>query len=393
MIAPRTCCQRFASALTVAGLALTLPLLAGCGAKEAPPAAPDPVPVTVAEVVARPMPVTIEAIGTVVAPQTVEVRSRVGGELVGVHFREGDDVQQGQPLFTIDRRPLEAALAEARAQLARDRALEHKAEQDVKRYADLVAKDFVTKEQYDQAKASAESLQATVTADEAVAHDAEVQLSYTTMSAPISGRTGSVLVHRGNLVKANDQPLVVIHQVAPIDVTFEVPQQSLNEVRRRAAGGTLDVVAVPPDAGTPPQHGRLVFIDNAVDSDTGTIQLKASFPNAVRELWPGQFVNVSLRLGTENGAIVAPSPAVQSGQEGDFVFVVKADHTVESRPVKVARTVDGEAVIAQGLAAGETVVTDGQLRLTAGMPITVKQPGGGAAAAATPPAALPAAQG
>ena len=364
---------RFEHALVAAAL------LAACGDGAPPPSSgPPPVPVTVATVEQRAMPVTVEAIGTVVAPETVEIRSRIGGELVGVHFREGQDVERGQLLFTIDSGPLEAALAEARARLARDRALAKKAQDDVARYRDLVAQDYVTREQFVAAEANAESLDATVQADEAAVKNAELQLGYTTIRSPLTGRTGNLLAHRGNMVKANDQTLVVIHQVEPIDVRFAVPQQNLPEVRRRSAAGALEVAAVPPGEAkhgepTPsvPQQGKLTFVDNAIDPDTGTIELKATFANDGRALWPGQFVEVSLRLATEPDAVVVPARAVQTGQAGDYVFVVQDDR-VESRPVRIDRHVGDRVVIADGLVSGETVVTDGQLRLVPGAAIVVK---------------------
>lgn len=357
-------------------LALAALLNVACGkGEEGPPQRP-PVPVTVAEVRRETAPLDLAAVGTVEARSTVEVRSRVGGEVMRVHFREGDEVKAGQPLFTIDPRPFQTALAQAQAQLERDSVMAENAAREAARYADLVKKDFVTREQHDRAQAEARALQAGLAADRAAVAEARLQLDYASIRAPISGRAGAVLVHAGNNVRANEQTLVVLHEMAPVDVRFPIPQQQLAEVRRRdaasgaTAGPGLEVLV---DEGEGARVGRLTFVDNSVDPATGTIQLKATFANADRALWPGQLVQVALRLGTEQ-AVVAPEGAVQSGQRGDYVFVVKPDQTVESRPVKVARSVGGRAVIAQGLAGGETVVTEGQLRLSPGAKVVVKQP-------------------
>lgn len=329
------------------------------------------VPVHVGRVTREAVPVEVHAIGTVTSRSTVEIKAQVGGEVTAVHFREGQDVTKGQPLFTIDPRPYQAAVQEAEARLARDRALAANAEGDVERYADLVEKDYVTREQYDQIRANAESQRATVKADEAALERARLELAWTALAAPVSGRTGKLLVHAGNVVKANDLPLVVIQQVEPVDVAFSVAQSYLDEVRARSAAGDLTATAAPP--GGAEHQGTLTFIDNAVDPATGTIALKATFPNRDRALWPGQFVNVTLDLAMEQDAVVAPAPAVQTGQEGDYVFVVKDDGTVESRSVEVSRTVGRRAVIAQGLSGGETVVTDGQLRLVPGARVEAQE--------------------
>jgi multidrug efflux system membrane fusion protein len=343
------------------------------------------VPVQVGRVTREAVPVEVHAIGTVTSRSTVEIKAQVGGEVTAVHFREGQDVTKGQPLFTIDPRPYQAAVQEAEARLARDRALAVKSEADVERYADLVEKDYVTREQYDQIRANAESQRATVKADEAALEQARLELGWTTLAAPVSGRTGKLLVHAGNVVKANDLPLVVIQQVEPVDVAFSVAQSYLDEVRARSAAGELTATAAPP--GGAAHDGALTFIDNAVDPATGTIALKATFPNRDRALWPGQFVNVTLDLAMEQDAVVAPAPAVQTGQEGAYVFVVQGDGTVESQSVEVSRTVGQKAVIAHGLSGGETVVTDGQLRLVPGAkvePQTAEAAGGPAAPAGQP---------
>lgn len=363
---------------------LLLTLLVACGREAdgrgqtgAPGAGGPPpgVPVRVAEVVREAVPVRLAAIGTVESPAAVSVRSRVGGAILRVHFREGEEVKKGQLLFEIDPQPYRVALAQAEAALERDRVRARNLEQDAARYADLVQKDYVTREQYEQLRTEAEAARATVAAEQAAVDDAKLRLGYCQIRAPITGRTGGVLLDAGNLVKADDEkPLVVLHQLEPIDVRFTVPQQYLAQVRRRAGEGTLETTAEIPDSGAPPVRGELSFIDNAVDMATGTIALKATFANHDRVLWPGQFVRVALDLAIEENAVVAPAEAVQTGQQGDYVFVVKDDASVESRPVEVARTAEGRAVIRQGLEPGETVVTDGQLRLVPGARVEIKQP-------------------
>lgn len=331
-------------------------------------------PVTVATAARKTMPLEIRAIGNVVASATVSVLARVGGALEEVHFREGAEVEKGQLLFVIDPRPYEVALKEAEAHLARDRALMERAEADLKRYAELVKQDFVTKEQYDQARASAASLKATVQADEAAVKNARLQLSFCTIYAPIGGRTGDLLVDVGNLIKAyDDHPMVVIYQIRPVEVSVAVPEEYLSRIRVSQASGPLKVRALsdPEKSGIVAQ-GRLVFVNNTVDTATGTILLKASFANEDESLWPGQFVNVALTLGEQADVVVIPSNAVQTGQQGPYVFVVKDDHTVESRAVVVSRALGEQTVIEEGVEPGETVVTDGQLRLAPGARVEIK---------------------
>ncbi len=376
--------RRIASPLLA--LPLLLGLAAGCsggqdGAGKAGPAVQAPaVPVTIGRVDREQVPVQVHGIGTVASRSTVQVKAQVGGEITEVHFREGEDVKKGQALFTIDPRPYRAAVQQAEAALARDRAMAENAARDVERYAGLVKKDYVTQEQYEQIRTDAASKKATVAADDAALDRAKLELSWTTITSPVTGRTGQLLVHGGNVIKANDLALVVIQQIEPVDVSFSVPQTFLDEIRARSAAGTLAVRATP--SGGEAHQGELSFIDNAVDPSTGTIQLKATFPNHDRALWPGQFANVTLDLATENDAVVAPAAAIQTGQQGDYVFVVGEDQTVSSRPVRVGRTIGDKAVIAEGLQPGETVVTDGQLRLAPGTRIEVKK-GAGAGAAST----------
>lgn len=333
-------------------------------------------PVTVAQVEQKPVPIEIRAIGTAEPTSTVAVRSQITGQLTAVHFTEGDDVKKGEVLFTLDRRPLEAALRQAQATLQKDLAQAANAKAQADRYRDLAQRGIATREQVETMGTAAAALDATVGADRAAVENAQVQLQYATIAAPISGRTGTLMVHAGNLVRANDTaPLVVINQLTPINVTFGVPEAQLANLKRFAAQRSLRVAAALPQDSAAPAMGRITFIDNAVDQTTGTIRIKGSFANTGRRLWPGQFVNILLTLTTDPAAIVVPSVAVQTGQQGTYVFVVKADHTVELRPVVVARTRDDASVIATGLRAGETVVTDGQLRLVPGARISEKPAG------------------
>lgn len=354
--------------LSAAGIAFS-----GCARRVAPPP-PEAVPVTAASVERKSVPVEVTAIGHVEAHSTVGVKSQVNGTLMSVGFREGQDVRQGDLLFRIDPRPFDAALAQARANLARDRAQARNAESEIGRYEALVQKDYVTREQYDQVKANAEALASTVQASEAAVENARLQLSWCTISAPISGRTGSLLLHAGNVVKANDdKPMVVINEVQPVYVTFASPESFLAELQGRPHRAPLSVKAAPPGDPSHPRTGELSFVDNAVDPTTGTITAKATFANTDASLWPGQYVNVTVVLKTEPDAVVVPSPAVQTGQSGSYVYVIKADSTVESRPISVERTQGPLSIVSKGLAAGEQVVTDGQLRLTPGVRVEVKK--------------------
>jgi multidrug efflux system membrane fusion protein len=362
-------CSLGAVALSALALAIAT---AGCGAAngDRPTGGPPAVPVTIATVQQKTMPYEDHAIGNVQAYSSVAIKARVGGELEAVHFREGDEVSKGQLLFTIDPRPSQAAVKQAEGVLARDQALLKKAEDDVTRYAGLVEKDFVTKEQFDQITATAASLRATVKSDEASLDNARLQLGYCTITAPISGRTGNLAVKAGNLIKADDtNGMVTINQDRPIYVQFSVPEQDLPEIRAHQRAGALKVEAIIRQDHAHNVEGALSFIDNAVDTTTGTIMLKATFPNQDGALWPGQFVDVLLYLGEQADAIVVPNEAVVAGQVGQYAFVVGADDTVESRTVKVDRVIAGETVVADGLKPGDRVVTDGQLRLAPGMKV------------------------
>lgn len=367
--------RRAPSRLLAAALCAAAMASASC-ARQARMPPREAVPVQVGTVARREMPIEVGAIGHVESVATVAVKAQVGGQITEVLFREGQDVKKGDRLLTIDPRPFESALVQAKANLERDRATARSAQEDVKRYADLVAKDYVTHQQFDQAKAAADAAEATVKADTAAVENARLQLEYCSVRSPIDGRTGSLLVQIGNVVKANDdRTLVQINQIRPILVSFAVPETHFGEITRRSRAGRLTVSATPQDGGAP-ARGELAFVDNAVNASTGTIQLKATCPNGDERLWPGQFVNVVLTLGTEPDVVVVPSQAVQTGQAGSYVFVVKSDLTVESRSVTIRRTQGPLAVVSKGLTGGERVVTDGQLRLSPGALVEVKPSGG-----------------
>ena len=336
-----------------------------------------PVPVTVAQVERKSMPITIQGIGTVIAASTVAVHAQITGEMTSVQFKEGEDVQEGQTLVTLDRRPLEAALAQAQAQLAKDKAQAVNARSQATRYQDLLTRGIATREQVDTAIAQAAALDATVLADEANVDNAKVQLQYATIKAPMTGRTGLLQVHPGNLVRANDtQAIVTINKITPVYVSFSIPEAQLPALKRyMAQSGTLPVAAAPPTDSARPSEGRLNFIDNAVDPATGTIKIKGTFPNDDRRLWPGQFVNVTVTLTQDKDAVVVPAAAVQNSQTGQYVYVVKPDKTAEMRTVKIARLAGDEMVIESGVTGGETVVTDGFLRLVPGSRVSVKGAG------------------
>jgi multidrug efflux system membrane fusion protein len=331
------------------------------------------VPVTAAPVVQTSIPLAVQGIGTVIAASTVTVRAQVTGELTAVHFIEGDEVTEGQVLVEIDRRPLEAALQQAQAALDRDIAMAANAKSQAVRYQDLLKRGIATKEQVDQIVANAAALDATVALDQANIENAKVQLQYATIRAPLSGKTGLLQVHPGNLVRATDTtPIVTINKITPVYVSFSVPEAMLPDLKRYMAKGKLAVTALPPNEVGAPAAGVINFIDNAVDPTTGQIKVKGTFPNTDRRLWPGQYVNVNVTLSTEPNAIVVPSLAVQTGQQGTYVFVVKPDQTVDLRSVVVERTSGEQSVIKSGLKPGETVVTDGQLRLNPGTKVSVK---------------------
>ena len=331
------------------------------------------VPVTVATVVQKSMPIEIRVIGSVEAYSVVSVHAQITGQLTAVNFKEGDDIKKGQLLFALDRRPLEAALMATEANLQRDIAQAANAKIIAQRYADLAARNIATTEQVETSRTAAAALDATVEADKAAVENAKVQLQYATIATPIDGRTGALMVHEGNLVRAADQaPMVVINQVAPIYVSFAIPESRLPELKRFLALGTLQVEAKPPDDENPSSHGHITFVDNSVDQTTGTIRIKATFTNEDHRLWPGQFVNVIVALTNDPTAVVVPTAAVQVGQQGQYAYVVKADKSVEYRAVAVERTAGLETIIKSGLKPAETVVTDGQLRIVAGSKVSIK---------------------
>jgi multidrug efflux system membrane fusion protein len=359
----------FLSNLLMLGIAVLM--LAGCSGNAENNHGPIAAPVKVNIALKKDVPVVLKAIGTVEPHNTVSVRARVAGEIKRIAFKEGQDVSQGDLLFTIDPRPYQAALEGALADLDRDNARLKSAKEDVRRYSELVKKDYVTSQAYDQTIANADALKGTVASDRAAVQSARVNLDYCTVRTPITGRTGNLLVKLGNVIKAEDQPVVTINQIMPINVSFSVPEEYLADIRRYAADGTLDVEAAFPDQKEPNFKGELSFINNTVDGSTGTILLKATFPNPDKALWPGQFVNVILRLATSRSAVVVPSQAVQRGQQGNYVFVVKPDMIAESRAVQLGQRIDGETVIRKGIEAGERVVTDGQLRLFPGAKVAL----------------------
>lgn len=339
----------------------------GPGAK-GPPA----VPVSVAPVVVKDVPVRVTAIGNVEPYNSVALKARVDGQIIQVGFKEGDRVRKGDVLFQIDPRPFQAALAQARANLAKDQAQLVRAQSQDVRYQDLLKQNFISKDAYDQVKTNAQTAEATVQGDEAAVETAKLSLDYCTIRSPIDGYAGRILIQVGNLVKANDvNPLVTLNQIVPVYASFSVPEQDLSEIRKHQAAGDLVVQATLATSGRAPVTGRLSFIDNAADMTTGTIKLKAEFANTDTALWPGQFVNVVLTLYQQKNAVVAPSQAIQNGPNGQYVFVVKDDQTVEIRDLKVARAIGEDTVVASGVKPGETVVTTGQLRLAPGVKVIV----------------------
>ncbi|MFH0932964.1 MAG: efflux RND transporter periplasmic adaptor subunit [Nitrospirota bacterium] len=328
---------------------------------------------TAGTVIQKTVPVQIHAIGNAEAYSTVSVKSQIGGELIRVHFKEGQDVRKGDLLFTIDPRPYEASLKQAEASLAKDTAQLNNARVGVNRYDELIKYGYVTQEEYEQICTNAASLEATVNADKAMVENARLQLKYCFIYSPITGRTGNLMTDQGNLIKANaDNPMVVINQIQPIYVTFSVPEQYLSEIKKFMSSGKVKIEAIITKGEHHPEEGVLTFVDNAVDIATGTIKLKATFANKEKRLWPGQFSNVVMTLTTQPNAIIVPSQAVQTGQKGQYVFVIRNDLSVESRPVIISRTIGEEAVVEKGLQPGDKVVTDGQLRLVPGAKVEVK---------------------
>lgn len=362
----------------VAALFVTVPVCVAAGCRKSGGGGHGhhggPVPVTLAKVEQKAMPVEVRAIGSVEAFSTVQVVAQVTGEIRDVHFKEGDNVKKGDLLFTIDTSPYRATLGEAAARLKKDKVLAKQARDDEKRYQKLLEQGLATQQEYDTKRSNAEALEATLAADRSSIASARINVQYATIRAPIQGRTGSLLVHAGNVVRANDsQALVVIRRVEPIYVRFAVPERYLTRVKQRMAAGEVPVRARPRGTSTPAEHGTLTFIENTVDTATGTIDLKARFDNQHDVLWPGQFVDVTVELSVEKNALVVPDPAVQSGQSGTYVYVVGKDKKAALRHVRVERHVGDEIVLSRGVKAGESVVTDGQVRLHDGAATQIKK--------------------
>jgi multidrug efflux system membrane fusion protein len=374
------CSQRAVIAASLLAAVLWLGAASGCAkqGEEAAAAAKSQrsaVPVTVAPAVRKAMPVELCNFGTMQANLTVAVKSQITGILKRVHFSEGQNVKQGDLLFTIDPEPYEAALRQAEANLARDAAQQKNAEKEAARQQELLKKGVASEGEYDQARTTADALAGTLRADQAAIEQATIDLGYCSIYSPIDARTGAWMVHPGNLVTAATETiLVVLNQVRPIQVSFSVLRGHLPDLQREMAGRPLEVRALIPGQEDRPEVGRLTFINNSVDSATGTIPLKATFANPDERLWPGQYVNVVLVLSVQPDAVVVPAKAVQTGQQGVYVFVVRGDQTAQVQPVVVDRTMGDEAVIAKGLEAGESVVTDGHLRLRPGAKVQVQTP-------------------
>lgn len=348
--------------------------LSGCASKESTQAASRPAaPVTVATVEQRDVPVQIQAIGNVEPYQTVQVRSQVNGQIQKIFFKEGEDVRAGQPLFQLDKRPFQADLEKAIGQMKHDQAQAENSRIQSERYSGLEKQGIVSHEQAEQLRAQATADASAVEADKAAADAARVQLQYTDIVAPINARTGALMINLGNLVKANDTPyLLQLNQITPIYVTFSVPEADLDRVRHRFASGQLKVLAYPKGQTDKGVEGRLTFIDNGVDTTTGMLKLKATFQNSDRRLWPGEFVDVALVLSTQKNAVVVPTKSIQTGQQGEYVYVVRSDSTAESRQVKTAGVYQNMTLISDGLKLGEQVIVNGQLRVAPNAKVAVQ---------------------
>ncbi len=387
--------RKVSLAVLVSLLAAVLLLLAGCGKKEtvqaAGPAGSTPgarpaAPVVVAAVEQRDIPVQVTAIGNVEAYQAVQIRSQVNGQLQQVYFKEGDDVRKGQLLFSLDKAPFQAALEQAEANLQRDQANAANAQAQAARYTELEKQGVISREQAEQMRTQAQANASAVNADKAAVDASKVNLRYTDIRAPIDARAGALLINVGNLIKANDTPfLVQLNQIKPIYATFSVPETYLDEIRHYARG-TLKVLAYPKGQRVNGAQGILTFIDNAVDPQTGTVKLKATFENTDRRLWPGEYVDVVLHLSIQKNAVVVPTKAIQQGQQGDYVYVVTPDNVAKSQPVTASGTFQDLTIVSKGLSAGEKVIVDGQLRVAPNSKVVVQStvPTSGAATPAAP---------
>jgi membrane fusion protein, multidrug efflux system len=365
--------------------------LPACGKKEAVQAATPggvsrrpPAPVVVASVAQRDIPVQITAIGNVESYQTVQIRSLLNGQIEKIFFKEGQDVHKGQVLFQLDKRPFQADLEKAMGTLRHDEAQAENSRLQAERYNQLEKQGVISREQADLIRSQAKADASAVYADKAAVDAARVQLQYTDITAPIDARTGAVMINLGNLVKANDTPfLVQLNQMTPIYVTFSIPEDQLSEVRRYSVA-QVNVLASPKGQSSNPSEGRLTFIDNGVDTQTGTIKLKATFSNKDRRLWPGEFVDVTLNLSTRKNAILVPTKAIQTGQQGEYVYVVNPQNIAESRALKTVGTYQNYTVVAEGLNAGEQVVVNGQLRVAPNAKVAVQNAGSGSTPANVP---------
>ena len=364
-------------------------LVSGCSKEQAAPPPRPPIPAVVGKVGQKTVPVELDAVGNVEPYATVAIKAQVPGEILDVYFKEGDFVSKGQILLKIDPRPYEAALAQAQAALARDKVLAENNRAQAKRYQSLLAEGVVPAQQVETFTSAADSSEASLRADEAAIKTAELNLEYCTIRSPLDGRTGTLMLKPGNLVKVADVPIVVINQVNPIFVNFAVPQQFWPDLTKFTAERSLHVKAMVPKDSGPSEEGTVTFLDNAVDATTGMIHLRATFNNAQNRLWPGLFVNILLTLSQQAGATVVPEQAIVDGEQGKFVYVVNSENRVQPRPVSTSRTVDGQVVIDKGLRPGEMIVTDGQGRLSPNAKIDPKSnvgeadPTGGAGSRST----------
>jgi multidrug efflux system membrane fusion protein len=362
--------------------AACLLLVAACSRGAQGPAGPRPVAVRAAPAVEKDVSLEVRAVGRIVSSQSVQIRPQISGTLVAARFAEGQSVRKGDVLLELDRRPYEAALAEAKARLAQDRVRAENAREDAARYAELVEKEYVTRQQHDAARANAAALGAQVAGDEAAVQRAQLNLAYCTIRAPLSGRTGRLRVDPGNLVQVGaPEPLLTIEQVKPVFVEFSVPERHLAALRARR--DSPPAVRIQAGAG-PERSGTLAFVDNAVDAQTGTVLLEARFPNEDEALWPGQTVDVRIAVAEHAKAVVVPASAVAAGQQGDYAYVVTPERKAQLRPVVVEQAGEREAVIAKGISAGELVVTEGQLKLRPDAPVEILEGGGEPAGAAAP---------
>jgi multidrug efflux system membrane fusion protein len=358
--------------LAPAALAALAALASGCAKQQAAPPARPPASVTVGKVTQKTMPVEVVAVGNVEPISTISIRAQVAGEVQDVHFKEGDFVAKGQVLLTIDPRPYEAALAQAKAALARDKATGVYNRAQAQRYKTLFEQGVVPAEQVDSFTSAADASDAVLNADEAAVKTAELNVEYCTINSPIDGRTGEIMVKPGNLVKVADVPIVIINQVNPIYVNFGIPQKFWPDIKEHVDRGALHVMATIPQDPSHPVQGTLTFVDNTVDTTTGTIHLRGTFENPQDRLWPGLYVNILLTLSQQPNATVVPAHAIITTQQGSYVYVVKANNTVEQRTVVPTRTINDDTVVERGLQPGETIVTDGQVNLVPGAQVEAK---------------------